>query len=157
MVYIWRSDNNFMKLFSPPSLCGFWGLNSDHHWAARPLPIEPSCQPPNNFLKFFSMFWSYFLKNKTTKTTKTNKQEYTSNMNLDCVGQLRLLRGLPCSVVDIPSVTPLDKNDFPFPSRYQLPTAWLGMALCPQKIFLEKKIGKSDESKCPVVINVSAI
>lgn len=41
------------------------------------------------------------------------------------------VRGLPCSVVDILSKTPLEKADFLFASRYQLqiPPS-LGMELC---------------------------
>lgn len=39
--------------------------------------------------------------------------------------------GPPWSMVDILSDTPLEKADFPFPSRYQLPIAsWLGMGFC---------------------------
>lgn len=38
-------------------------------------------------------------------------------------------RGLPYSVVDTPSDTPLEKKDFPFLFRQQT-ASWLGVALC---------------------------
>lgn len=46
------------------------------------------------------------------------------------VVQLFLSTGLPWSVVNSPSVSPLEKTDLPFPTRYQLQAvSWLAVQL----------------------------
>lgn len=58
-----------------------------------------------------------------------NKQNSIKSRSQSILLQLTTPGHEAClSVVDIPSNTLLEKNDFPFPSRYRLQTAsWLGV------------------------------
>lgn len=69
----------------------------------------------------------FFLKKKCSKNNKKKKTNKTQMMKQKatkkplsflCIGQLLWALGLCCSIVDIPSKTPLEKVDTPFVSGY---------------------------------------
>lgn len=59
--------------------------------------------------------------NKNTNSTKPNQTK--QNMQFCVLSKHFWAWGLPCSGVDIPDSTPLEKSDFPIPSSYQLKIA----------------------------------
>lgn len=92
--------------------------------------LSPRCSPPSCSLSLSvpspsNRKQNMKLKQNLIKTTNSKmkpeeKKKAHKNMGSVCAGQLLLGRGPPWKEINVPSITPLEKINFPIPGRYQL-------------------------------------